>query len=992
MAKNEAKIRFNAETAGFNEAIKKSNDTLGQLRAELKLNESQMKTTGASVDALENKQRILSDQLAESERKTEALSQKVNKAIEIYGENSAEVTKLRTQLLNAQRAEEQVRQAISACNDELDRQRSAENKVETETEKLTKTIDKQQTELKKLKNEYVDVVLEYGDTSDEAKRLANEIEDLSGELKKNKSALDDAADKADKLDKSFEDAGDAAEGAADGFTVAKGAIADLAADALQSAIGKVSEFIDYLKELPEATREIRQDMATLETSYSRAGFSAEQATETWRGLYGVFGEDDRAVEAANHIAKISDNQQDLNKWVTITKGVWGSYQDSLPVEGLAEAANETSKTGKVTGVLADALNWSSEAAAMFADYMSEDVTTAEDAFNEALKKCTTEEERQALITETLTALYGDAAVEYDKASGAQIAAKEATADNIMVQNELADAIEPVTTAWQGMKNEMLKGILPVVQKVSGFFQEHPGLLKAIGVGIMAVSTALGILAIAWGIYTVQQWLANAAMLACPLTWIVLAIAAVVAIIIVLVSYWDEISAAVSDCWESIKSTLSEWGEWINTNVIQPVKQFFSDLWQNIKDTACSLWDGVKSAWQSFTNWIDTNIIQPVIGFFESLWQGIKTVWDNICNAVQVAIMFIGSIIQAAWDIITLPFRFIWENCKEYVFAAWEWIKNTVSTAINAVKNTVTRVWNAVKNAFVTAWNACKNVVVGVWNAIVGFIMPIVNKIKSVITNAWNAIKNGVTNAVNAVKNTVTNVFNAVKTKVTSIFNSVKSTVLNIWNGIKNGISNAVNAVKNKVTSIFNSVKNTVSNIFNGIKNTATNVWNRIKEAITKPIEQAKEKISGIIDKIKGFFSNLKLKLPKIKLPHFKITGKLSLDPPSVPKLNIDWYKDGGIMMQPTIFGMNGSTLMAGGEAGPEAILPIDKLEGYIAGAIEKHMSVVNLDSLAAAIEDLASRPIELAINGRKFALATAGESDKVNGMRNRITGRGVILD
>lgn len=119
MAKNEAKIKFTAETGEFNKAIQKSNSEMTELRAEMKLNETQMKATGATVEGLENKHSILERQLKASQDKTEALNQKVQKAVEIFGENSTEASKLRTQLLNAQTAEEKLRQAVQQCADEL---------------------------------------------------------------------------------------------------------------------------------------------------------------------------------------------------------------------------------------------------------------------------------------------------------------------------------------------------------------------------------------------------------------------------------------------------------------------------------------------------------------------------------------------------------------------------------------------------------------------------------------------------------------------------------------------------------------------------------------------------------------------------------------------------------------------------------------------------------------------------------------------------------
>lgn len=173
------------------------------------------------------------------------------------------------------------------------------------------------------------------------------------------------------------------------------------------------------------------------------------------------------------------------------------------------------------------------------------------------------------------------------------------------------------------------------------------------------------------------------------------------------------------------------------------------------------------------------------------------------------------------------------------------------------------------------------------------------------------------------------------------------------NSISTTISNVITGIKTTVNNVFSAIKTTISNIFNGIKDTATSVWNAIKTAITTPIENAKEKVREAINAIKGFFSGLKLELPHIKLPHFSISGSFSLSPPSVPHINIDWYKSGGIMAGPTIFGMNGSSLMAGGEAGKEAILPLtefySKLESILTsrlntGTMERYLAVIAANS------------------------------------------------
>ena len=173
----------------------------------------------------------------------------------------------------------------------------------------------------------------------------------------------------------------------------------------------------------------------------------------------------------------------------------------------------------------------------------------------------------------------------------------------------------------------------------------------------------------------------------------------------------------------------------------------------------------------------------------------------------------------------------------------------------------------------------------------------------------------------------------IKTKVTNIFNAVKGFVTNVWNGIKTTITGAAEGAKAKVTGVFEGVKSKVTTVFNGIKTTATTVWNAIKTAITTPIEKAKETVKRVVDAIKGFFAGLKLKLPDIKLPHFKIKGSLSLNPPSVPHLSIDWYKEGGIFNNPGIIGV--------GEAGPEAVLPIEKLNLMLTSMADSIVSGVS---------------------------------------------------
>ena len=424
--------------------------------------------------------------------------------------------------------------------------------------------------------------------------------------------------------------------------------------------------------------------------------------------------------------------------------------------------------------------------------------------------------------------------------------------------KLQQALVPLGQKLAELANAILPPLVAVITTIGGWFERLPGPVQNFVIILGALLAAFTALTPVIAAISVAMGALNISML--PIIGVIAAVAAAIAGIIAIIQNWGAIT------------------------------QWFGNLWTTI----CT---GIGSMVEALKTW------------FTNLWTHLQNVWNGICNVVQTAVMLLGSIIQGAVQIITLPFQMIWENCKGIVTSVWNAIKSVVSSAIQAVS---------------------------------GVISSVMGTIQNVMSSIWNAISSKVSSVVNAIKNTVTTVFNAIKSVASSV-----------WNGIKSVISTVVDGIKSKVSTVFNAVKSTVSSVFNGIKSTATTVWNGIKTAITKPIEAAKNTIKGIVDKISGFFSGMKLELPKIKLPHFKISGKLSLSPPSVPHLSIDWYKEGGIMTKPTIFGMNGSSLMAGGEAGKEAILPLrgfyNQLEQILStrmntSAMEKYLAVIAANS------------------------------------------------
>ena len=430
--------------------------------------------------------------------------------------------------------------------------------------------------------------------------------------------------------------------------------------------------------------------------------------------------------------------------------------------------------------------------------------------------------------------------------------------------KLQQALVPLGEKLAELANAILPPLVSVITTIGGWFERLPGPVQNFVIILGVLLAAFTALTPVIAAISVAMGALNISML--PIIAVIAAVAAAIAGIIAIIQNWGAIT------------------------------QWFGELW----NTICT---GIGAMVDSLKSW------------FSNLWTHLQSVWEGICNVVQTAVMLLGSIIQGAIDIITLPFQMIWENCKGIVSSVWEGIKSVVSSAIHAVSSTISSVMGAIKNVISTVWNA--------------------------------------------ISSKVSSVLNTIKTTVSTVFNAVKSVASSIWNGIKSVISSVVDGIKSKVSSVFNGVKSTVTSIFNGIKSTATSVWNGIKDAIIKPVEAAKNAVKGIIDKITGFFSGMKLELPKIKLPHFKISGKLSLSPPSVPHLSIDWYKEGGILTKPTVFGMNGSSLMAGGEAGKEAVLPLKGFYDQLEHILSSRMNTGKMEQYLAVIANNSSKGIYL---------------------------------
>lgn len=218
--------------------------------------------------------------------------------------------------------------------------------------------------------------------------------------------------------------------------------------------------------LAESTREYRINQAKLEATFKTAGASADTATEVYKDLYRVLGDDGQVTEAASHLAKLTTNQEDLSEWANICQGVYATFGDSLPIESLTEAANETAKVGAVTGALADALNWAG---------------ISEDEFNEKLEACNSEAEREQLIRKTLNGTYKKASENYEKTAKKTLAANEAQERLNRTMGKLGDKVEPLVTELKNIGASILEDLEEPLEDICDFILNDllPAIKKAV---------------------------------------------------------------------------------------------------------------------------------------------------------------------------------------------------------------------------------------------------------------------------------------------------------------------------------------------------------------------------------------------------------------------------------------------------------------------------------------------------------------------------------
>lgn len=770
-------------------------------------------------------------------------------------------------------------------------------------EKLTAEIGAQESVLKNLKKGYADFVVSGQDSSEEAQALANKIEELSGEMNQNKKKLKEAEEAANSFGDSLEEAGDDAENSSEGYTVLKNVIANLATEAIEMAVEAFKELVtegdNALSMLSAKTGATSAEMegfedVMYEVYNANYGESLGDVSDTLSTVIQMTDDLDNASLAKltkNSIALNDvygyDTVESLRATQSLMKqfGISSDAAYNLIVQGAQNGLDQN-------GDLLDTIN---EYAVQFKDAGY----TADDMFN-------------MLANGTATGTWsvdklGDAVKEFN------IRMSDGTANDYLEQ--LGVDTDAVMEKFNKGGPEAQAAIGTVMKAIQDCDDET--LQYQAGVGLFGTMWEdLGADTVA-SLMNTQGAISSTA---------------------------DAMAKMDGAAYGTLESSVSQLGRTIKAEVLQPIADELTpvlkstvDFLNNNLPTVGVVLGGVTAAMVAFKV---ASISAKLATEGLTIATKAQQVAQGLLNAVMNANP-IGLIILAITALVAV-FVTLWNNCegfRNFWINLWENIKSAAGAAAEWLKSC----WQSISSAISTAWTTIKNVVqVGILavKSLVSAAFQIITlpfrliweNCKETVLAAWTKIQQTIGEKIAAAKEKVTAVTSAIKNVAGNAWQAISSTASSLWGNVQSVISGKINAAKSAVSSAVNGVRSIISSVFGGALSRVQSIFGSIYNTISSKISAAKNAVSTAISAIKNAF-NFSWSLPKLKLPHFSIDGKFSLNPPSVPKLSVKWFADGGILTQPTLFGSAGNTLLAGGEAGAEAVLPLkllwDKMETLI---------------------------------------------------------------
>lgn len=560
---------------------------------------------------------------------------------------------------------------LKAVTSAFDKNDKSEESLAAQTKVLSQQIQVQQQRIEKLSQGLSESAKQFGETDSRTLKWKQSVNEATAELNRMKSQLSGLENSVDDVGGAMDDAGNST--SSFGSVLGAGAL-------IEGAKAIVGAFGDII----ESTKEYRKIMASLETSSQSAGYTTEQTTETFRQLYGVLGDDQTAATATANLQAVGLSQEELTQLTDAAIGAWAKYGDSIPIDSLSEAINETIKTGTVTGTFADVLNWAGQ---------------SEDDFNAKLAEASSESERANMVLKAMVdqglAQAGEA---WQQNNQDIVAANEAQADLNESLGELSKIISPVANFAAQFAADLVGKLVELAGAVSEAVSSGNPLVAVFA----GLATGATVLAVALNFSAIVQTLStalgalkaavigvNAAIAANPIGLVVSLIAGLVAAITVLWTTNEDFRNAVIEIGKQI-------GEFVS-NLVDTVVKFFT---KTIPDAFNAVINFVKTNWQGLL----LLLVNPFTGAFKLLYdncegfrntidnlvRNIKQAFENMKNAISNTVGNIRDAIvngiQGAVDFITeLPGRAVGWG-RDFIQGLVDGIWGMIGSVVDAVSN------------------------------------------------------------------------------------------------------------------------------------------------------------------------------------------------------------------------------------------------------------------------------------------------------------------
>ena len=737
-------IKISTDIVDLKSGIKSIKDEISKADKDFQKATAGLDKWSTSSEGLEAKLTQLNTKLTSQKKSVELYKNEIEEVSKLEGDHSVQLQQLKEKLESAEIAVAKTEKEIKHYSNSLEDVSKKEKEAETELGKLTKTISEQEAELKDLQTEYKDAVITFGKNSKEAKALKDDIKKLSNELEDNQKEVQYADKQLELLDDQFDETADSAEQFTKGLDGIK-SLGSKVAGGIATIGATIGALAGAFLATAEGTREFRNNMAKLETGFTEAGLTAEDASNTFKEMYSILGDEGQATEATAFLAKFADDEKELASATHTLTGIYATFGASLPLEGLTEAINHTSSLGSVQGNLADALEWSG---------------VNVDDFNAQLEKCSDEEERQSLIMDTLSGIYDSAGDTYKEVNKDVIDSNKAQANLTETMAKLGEKAEPILTVVKDGFNQLLQEVLKLTEnvdfealaeKIKGGFAYFidtiiPAIkdgfqwiidnkdvliagIVAIGTGMLAwnvVSIVQGVVGAikAWTVategMTIAQRLLNLAMSANPIGIIITVITALVTAFVLLWNKSDAFREFWIGLWDKLKSVVGNVVDWIKENwdtmllfLMNPVAGVFKYLYENF--------DG-------FRNKVD-EVVKKVVQFFKDCWENIKSAWSG----AKAYFNDLGEKIANA-------FKNIPSKISEFFSTAWNNVKNAWSSVTTFFTDIKDKIVNSFKELPSKMLTIGEDLIKGLWDGINDMTSWITKKLDSFGDSVLSGIK------------------------------------------------------------------------------------------------------------------------------------------------------------------------------------------------------------------------------------------------------------